>query len=128
MESQKRKDHRDLIVWQKAMELAAETHRVTRKLPPHEMFGLVSQVRRAAVSVPSNIAEGAARRTTREFIAFLHVARGSLAELQTQLQLAQRVGYLTDTDLASACALMDTVGRLVNAVISGLRRRQVAAL
>jgi four helix bundle protein len=110
------------------MELAAETHFVTRKLPPHEMFGLASQSRGAAVSIPSNIAEGAARRTTREFVWFLHVARGSLAELQTQLQLAQLVGYVSDSDIACARALMDEVGRLLNAVIGGLRRRQAATL
>jgi len=128
MEPQKRRDYRDLVLWQKAMELAAEVHRTTLKLPRHELFGMVAQVRRAAVSVPSNIAEGSGRRTTREFIAFLHIARGSLSELRTQLILAEKILYLSEADLCSAYRLSDEVGRLLNAVIRGLRRRQTAAV
>ena len=82
----------------------------------------------SAVSIPSNIAEGSGRRTTREFIAFLHIARGSLSELKTQLFLAQRVGYLDDADVTTTDSLGDEVGRLLNAVIRGLRRRQMATL
>ena len=128
MEQEKRRDYRDLVLWQRAIELAAEVHRATLKLPKHEMFGMAAQLRRAAVSVPSNIAEGSGRRTTREFIAFLHIARGSLSELKTQLVLARTVGYLGDTDLSNADLLSDEVGRLLNAVIRGLRRRQMATL
>jgi four helix bundle protein len=128
MEPQQRRDYRDLVLWQKAMELAAEVHRTTLKLPRHELFGMVAQVRRAAVSVPSNIAEGSGRRTTREFIAFLHIARGSLSELRTQLILAEKIGYLSEADLCCAYGLSDEVGRLLNAVIRGLRRRQDAAV
>lgn len=128
MEPRKRRDYRDLVLWQKAMALAAEVHRVTPALPRHELFGLAAQLRRAAVSIPSNIAEGSARRSTREFIAYLHIARGSLSELRTQLLLAQHVGYLADTDLSCVDQLGDEVGRLLNAVIRGLRRRQEAAL
>ncbi len=128
MERQTRRDFRDLVLWQKAMELAAEAHRTTLKLPRHELFGMAAQVRRAAVSVPSNIAEGSGRRTTREFIAFLRIARGSLSELRTQLLLAEKIGYLSETDLSSATGLSDEVGRLLNAVIRGLRQRQTATL
>ncbi len=128
MHREKRRDYRDLVLWQRAMELAAEVHRTTLKLPRHETFGMAAQLRRSAVSVPSNIAEGSGRRTTREFIAFLHVARGSLSELRTQLLLAERVGYLTAADLASTKSLGDEVGRLLNAVIRGLQRRQAATL
>ena len=128
MEPQKRRDYRELVLRQKAMELAAEVHRTTLKLPRHELFGMVSQVRRAAVSVPSNIAEGSGRRTTREFIAFLHIARGSLSELRTQLILAERILYLSEADLCCVYRLSDEVGRLLNAVIRGLRRRQIAAV
>ncbi|MGB5102458.1 MAG: four helix bundle protein [Steroidobacteraceae bacterium] len=122
-----RNSHKDLILWRKAMELATEAHRLTRLMPRHEMFGLVSQVRRAAVSIPSNIAEGSARRSTREFLAFLHIARGSSAELETQLQVARNVGYLAEQDLEPALVRLDEVGRLLNAVIAGLRRRQADA-
>ena len=120
-----RRDYRDLVLWQKAMALATEAHRTTNRLPRHELFGLTAQIRRAAVSVPSNIAEGAGRRTTREFIAFLHIARGSLSELRTQLLLARNFCYLSEADLVSTECLIDEVGRLLNAIIKGLRRRQV---
>jgi len=124
MAQESRRDYRDLVLWQRAMALAIEAHRATSRFPRHELFGLVAQIRRAAVSVPSNIAEGAARRTTRDFIAFLHIARGSLSELRTQLLLARNFGYLSEADLCSTESLNDEVGRLLNAIISGLRRRQ----
>lgn len=123
MASHPRKNHKDLILWQKAMALAADVHRRTTRLPKHELFGLSSQIRRAAVSVPSNVAEGSARRTTREFISFLHIARGSFAELETQLLLARQIGYLADQELAPILAHVDEAGRLLNAVIVGLRAR-----
>ncbi len=116
-----RKNHKDLIVWQKAMSLAHAIRLATRSFPREELFGLTSQLRSASVSVPSNIAEGAARGTTREFIHFLYVARGSLAELETQLDLAEGAGYLQDPD--PLVAQMDEVGKLLNAVITGLRRK-----
>ena len=128
MDQGKRRDYRDLVLWQRAIELAADVHQVTLKLPRHETFGMAAQIRRSAVSIPSNIAEGSGRRTTREFIAFLHIARGSLSELKTQLFLAQRVGYLDDADVTTTDSLSDEVGRLLNAVIRGLRRRQMATL
>jgi four helix bundle protein len=127
MTLERRGSHKDLILWRKAMDLATDVHRLTRLLPSNEMFGLISQIRRSAVSIPSNIAEGTARRTTREFLAFLHIARGSSAELDTQLQLARNVGYLADADLVPVLAGLDEVGRLLNAVINGLRRRQQPA-
>ncbi len=88
------------------------------------MFGLTSQIRRAAVSIPSNVAEGSARRTTPDFIAFLHVARGSQAELDTQLRLARDFGYLSDDSFLALVASTEEIGRLLTAVIAGLRRRQ----
>jgi four helix bundle protein len=124
MQAGRRNNHKDLILWQKAMVLAADVHRLTTDLPRHELFGLSSQLRRAAVSIPSNVAEGAARRTTREFLSFLHIARGSFAELETQLHLAVDIGYLTDPALAPVLGRLDEVGRLLNAVIVGLRRRE----
>ena len=127
MANRARNSHKDLILWQRAMDLATEAHRLTRRMPRHEIFGLTSQVRRAAVSIPSNIAEGSARRSTREFLAFLHIARGSSAELETQLQIAFNVGYLAERDLGPVLARLDEVGRLLNAVITGLRRRQADA-
>jgi four helix bundle protein len=85
--------YRDLLVWQKGILLAKEVYRLTRDFPADEKWGLVSQMRRAAVSVPSNIAEGQARRTTKDFIQFISIAEGSIAELDTQLILAYEMGY-----------------------------------
>jgi len=123
VEQQPRQSHKDLILWQKALGLAVAVHEASAAFPKAEIFGLVSQIRRAAVSIPSNIAEGSARRSTREFIAFLHIARGSLAEVETQLLLARRVGYINDERLCDFQAKLDEVGRIMNAVITGLRRR-----
>ena len=117
------KGHRRLILWQKSVRLAVEIHRVSRRLPKHELFGLAAQMNRAAVSIPSNVAEGAARHTTRDYIRFLYIARGSSAEIDTQLRLAQELGYLSGDDLAPVLAISDEVGRLLNAVITALHRR-----
>lgn len=86
MGDKKVRSYRDLLVWQKGMELAKELYSVTGKLPADERFGLISQLRRAGVSVPSNIAEGQARRSLKEFVQFLYIAKGSLVELDTQLK------------------------------------------
>ena len=110
-------------MWQKAMSLASLVHQIAPHLPRHELFGLASQMRRAAVSIPSNIAEGAARRTTREFLSFLYVARGSAAELDTQLLLARNLGYLPADAADPARLLTDEVARLLSAVIASLHRR-----
>jgi four helix bundle protein len=123
MTAPQRHSHKDLLLWRKSMDLAVAVHRATQILPRTETFGLVAQLRRAAVSVPSNVAEGTARRTTKEFVAFLHVARGSLAELETQLLLAQRFGYIEEGALVEATLDVEEVGKLLNAVLAGLRRR-----
>jgi four helix bundle protein len=88
------KSFRDLRVWQAAMELVEKIYRFTQKFPAQEMYGLTSQLRRAAVSIPSNIAEGHTRAHTKEYLNFLSVTQGSLAELQTQIEIAIRLGYL----------------------------------
>jgi four helix bundle protein len=117
------KSHRRLILWQKSVRLAVEIHRVSRQLPKHELFGLAAQMKRAAVSIPSNVAEGAARHTTRDYIRFLYIARGSSAEIDTHLMLAEELGYLTHDELSTALAISEEVGRLLNAVITALHRR-----
>ena len=123
MERLSRVSHKDLILWRKALDLAVLVHRSSTALPRSEIYGLVSQMRRAATSVPSNIAEGYARRSTKEFIYFLRVARGSMAELETQLLLAQRVGYLPESEVIDLQDRIDEVGRILHAVVTGLRRR-----
>lgn len=91
-----RRKHHDLESWKAAIDLVKQVYSLTSTFPPHENFGLTSQLRRAAVSVPSNIAEGCARFTDREFLHFLGIARGSLSELETQLIIARELGYLQD--------------------------------
>ncbi|HUI40361.1 MAG TPA: four helix bundle protein [Terriglobia bacterium] len=110
--------YRDLVVWQKGIDLAKRIYRATQRFPNEEKFGLVSQMRRAAVSVPSNIAEGQARHTTKEFIQFVSHAEGSLAELDTQLRLGVELGYCPNGESAEIGALIDEVRRMLN----GLRR------
>ena len=85
--------HHELLVWQESMTLVETVYKLTSVFPAVERYGLISQMRRAAVSVPSNIGEGAARGSDAEFIRFLHIARGSLSEIETQLLIAQRLGY-----------------------------------
>ncbi|GAB1255709.1 hypothetical protein NBRC116494_02110 [Aurantivibrio plasticivorans] len=86
--------HEKLEVWQDAMDLVTRTYQLTASLPPTEKYGLTSQMRRAAVSIPSNIAEGSARGSTKEFLRFLGIARGSIVELETQLQISNRLSYV----------------------------------
>lgn len=92
------KTHKDLEVWKKSMELGKTVYSFTKSFPKDELYGMVSQMRRAAVSVPSNIAEGAARSTKKEFVQFLYIARGSLSELETQIIFANQLGYLESTE------------------------------
>ena len=112
----KARGYKDLLVWRKGIDLVKEIYRVTKPFPTDERFGLISQMRRAAVSVPSNIAEGQARRTTGEFIQFLSQAEGSIAELDTQLILAEELGYAKATQVASAAELVSELRRMLNAL------------
>jgi four helix bundle protein len=114
------KDFRDLIVWQKAMLLGREVFLLCRKLPKGEAFGLVTQMRRAAVSVPSNIAEGHGRLSDSQFRRFLGSARGSLYELQTQLELADDLGFLAPGSRKELIELLNEVSRLINGLIAVL--------
>jgi len=113
---------RDLVAWQKAMLLVTEIYRVTRRFPSEEMFGLVSQMRRAAVAIPSNIAEGQARASTGEFRQFLGHARGSLAELETQIQIAKNLNYLSEAQTSALSETAMEVGRILNGLIAALKK------
>lgn len=120
------KCYQDLVVWQKAMRLAREAYLIARKLPHEERFALADQLRRSAVSIPSNIAEGHARGSDKEFVHFLYIARGSNAELMTQLILCVDFGYLPDEDVRRVKLQSNEVGRLLNALIAKLRARKVS--
>jgi four helix bundle protein len=113
------KTHRDLAAWQAAMDLVETVYQQTSTFPKEETFGLTIQVRRAAVSVPSNIAEGAARNTSREFFQYLGVAAGSVAELETQVELAIRLKYLPKN--TEALVRARRVGRLVHALRNSVK-------
>lgn len=121
-EKQKVTHFKDLLVWQKGMELAEHVYRLTEKFPADERFGLVSQMRRAAVSVPSNIAEGQARQSTREFLQFLSHAMGSLAELETQVILSERLGRCEPADTVEIHRLIADLDRMVRALRRSLAR------
>ena len=93
MGDEKHMTHKDLDVWKLSVDLVVDIYRLTESFPKNELYGLTSQIRRAAVSIPSNIAEGAARKNTKEFIQFLYISLGSIAEIDTQLIISQRLGY-----------------------------------
>ncbi len=115
------KSYEELVVWQKAMLLAKMVYGVQKQLPKEEMYGLGDQIRRAVVSIPSNIAEGFGRGSDAEFKRFLAIARGSLFEVKTQLQLAESLGYLRlDEEISS---LIDEVGKLLNGLSRSLANR-----
>ena len=114
---------RDLEVWKVAMDLAAECYRVTKAFPKDELFGMTSQIRRAAASIPANIAEGHGRQHTKEFLNFLSIARGSLMEVQTHLLLAQRVGLLKDADLNQLLPLCERISQMISRLRQSLEKR-----
>jgi four helix bundle protein len=122
MESERAKisSYKDLVVWKKAMELVAEVYAATATFPREEMFGLTSQLRRSAVSVPSNIAEGQGRATKGEFIQFLAHARGSLFELETQVLIAGKLGYLSAELQGSLGEQVQEVARILNGLLTSL--------
>ena len=120
------KSYRDLMAWQEAMKLALVTYRLSKKFPRAEMFGLTSQIRRSAISVPSNIAEGQGRLSPREFRMFLGHALGSLMELETQAILANELEYLAKSELEEILAIAARVGRLVNGLVASLEKQTKA--
>jgi len=114
------KDFKDLIVWQKAMELVTEVYCLVKRLPKEELFSLSDQIRRAVISIPSNIAEGHGRNSTKEFIQFLAIAKGSKAELETQLLICVKINYLNNSDIETAINLINEVGKMLNALQKSL--------
>lgn len=113
--------YKDLIVWQKAIELVTEIYRATKPFPKEEMYGLTNQLRRAAVSIPSNIAEGQGHLSDKEFRRFLGHARGSLMELETQTYIASNLDYLTKDRTKDLLEREAEVGRLLNGLLNSLK-------
>jgi four helix bundle protein len=117
------KSYRDLTVWRDAMDLAESLYGVTSRFPKEETFGLISQIRRSAVSIPANIAEGHGRERTQPFIQFLRQAQGSLKELETHLMLAERVGQLPANDMTPLLDQCESLGKRLRALIRSLQER-----
>lgn len=113
--------YRDLVAWQKAVDLVAEVYRITRSFPKDEIYGLTSQLRRAAVSIPSNIAEGQGRLSKGEFRQFLGQARGSVLEVETQAIIARRLGFLEDAAAENVLSRSAEVNRILNGLLESLK-------
>lgn len=118
------RNYKDLLAWQKAMDLVEMVYNLTRKFPADELYGLTSQLRRAVVSVPSNIAEGQGRSSKNDFSRFLFIAHGSLREVETQLMIAGRLGYITEMETQPALDLCGETGRIINGLINSLRKEE----
>jgi len=114
------KSYKDFIVWQKAMDLAVEVYRLVKFLPREETYALSDQMRRAVISIPSNIAEGQGRSSTRDFIKFLSIARGSQSEIETQLQICIRLRYFSE-EQATTLGLCNEINKMLNSLIGKLR-------
>jgi four helix bundle protein len=114
--------YRDLRVWQEEMTLAELIYRLTKQFPKDELFGLTSQMRRASVSIPANIAEGYGRESTGAYVQFLRVSQGSLKELETHVLLANRVGILSEPATANLLSLAESIGKMLRALIRSLEK------
>ena len=112
--------HHELLAWQEAIKLVKDVYKITDKFPTSEKFGLTNQIRRAAVSVPSNIAEGAARNTRKEFINFLSISRGSLSEVETQLIIAKELGYTQNDEIFNR---VEKIFALLGGLINSIRKK-----
>ena len=117
------KSYKDLEVWQRSMDLVVEIYRLTEKLPARETYALSDQIRRAAVSIPSNIAEGSGRNTTKEFIQFVYMSLGSACEVETQLLILEKVGYFPHHHLNDTLEEINTIKRMLNGLINALKKK-----
>jgi four helix bundle protein len=121
------KTYRDLVVWRKAVDLVEQVYRSTSEFPRQELYALTTQMRRAAISIPSNIAEGQGRQTTKDFLHFLAIARGSSRELETQCIIAQRLGYTNQSQTSEVLARTEETDRLIGGLSRALRDKQQRA-
>jgi four helix bundle protein len=119
--TEKSRSYRDLNVWKLSIELVKDIYQVTTKFPPAEIYGLTNQLRRAAISIPSNIAEGQGRNSFKEFKQFLVIALGSLAELETQLIISHEIGYLDREDSSKLAEALDNIRKMVKALANSLK-------
>ncbi|HPT72654.1 MAG TPA: four helix bundle protein [Candidatus Cloacimonadota bacterium] len=113
--------YKDLVVWQKAMDLVMEIYHLSRQFPKEEQYGLTNQIRRAVVSIPSNIAEGRSRHSTPEYMHFLSIAQGSLAETETQIYIAIKLAYINEEQSIKALQLREEISKMLVSIYSKLR-------
>jgi four helix bundle protein len=118
------KTHKDLLVWQKSIDLVTAMYKLTNGFPNNEIYGLTSQLRRASVSIPSNIAEGAARNSDKEFVRFLYIARASAAEVDTQLIISENLGYIKSEKIKLKEELLG-ISKMLTALINKINQRVV---
>ena len=116
----KTSNYKELQVWQKAMDLVVEIYKISKLLPKEETYGISDQIRRSAVSIPSNIAEGQSRNSIKEFIQFLSIARGSLAELETQLLICIKVNMLSEDNITEAQNIITEIGKMIKGLMNKL--------
>ncbi|MBQ6499672.1 MAG: four helix bundle protein [Ruminococcus sp.] len=114
--------YKELIVWQKSMELVEEIYRLVRLLPKEETYALSDQMKRSAISIPSNIAEGHGRNSSKDFSRFIFIAQGSKAELETQIEICIRLDYLTEQQIKKAVDLCNTVGKMLRNLVRSLNK------
>jgi len=116
--------YRDLVVWARAMDLVEDCYKLSKQIPQSEMYGLTSQIRRAAVSIPANIAEGHGRKNLGEYIQYLSIANGSLKELETHLMIAGRLHYVKEDDIIPALEACSEIGKMLASLIQKLRQKR----
>jgi four helix bundle protein len=115
--------HRNVVAWQKAIALVTDIYRATERFPKAEVYGLTAQIRRAAVSVPGNIAEGKGRHSKREYVQFLYRARGSMLEVETQLEIAHNLSFLAPESFVELAGQVDETSRVLNGLISSVKKQ-----
>ncbi|MDR3449114.1 MAG: four helix bundle protein [Alphaproteobacteria bacterium] len=119
----KERSHKNLVAWHKSMALVTEIYSLTKKFPKEETYGLTSQIRRAAVSIPSNLAEGHAMKSTVHYLKFIYIARGSLAEVETQLTIAGNLSYIAETELNPMLMKADELGKMLSKLVASLNKK-----
>jgi len=119
------KSYKDLEVWRKAIDLVVTCYKITKSFPKNEVYGLASQLQRAAVSIPANIAEGRERKYSKEFVKHLSIAYSSLAELETHIQIAQRLNYISSTNTGKLLEQTAEIGRMINGLRKSIEKRMM---
>lgn len=119
--------HKDLNVWKEAIQLVTEVYKMTRSFPKDEQFGLISQIRRAAVSIPSNIAEGSARASGKEFTQFLNISMGSAVELETQLIISRNLEYVSDLHYQCISEKVNIISKMIQGLIKAVKSKSITS-